>query len=141
MNHGSLVYKVDNLVQNSLLSSLVLTLIQNSIHWPTLRSWVVILLLCYITSILKPSLYYIIVWLVTVTDVTTMSLAWLSHITLYHILHVRFENDRLSFILFLFSFSFILFYFVVWTRDDEDKVWYCNRSHDWSQESHTHIIQ
>jgi len=30
MDHGSLVYKVDNLVQSSLLSSLVLTLIQDS---------------------------------------------------------------------------------------------------------------
>ena len=37
MDHGSLVYKVDNLVQNSLLSSLVLTLIQGSSYQPTLR--------------------------------------------------------------------------------------------------------
>jgi len=32
MDHGVLVYKVDNPVQSSLLSSLVLTLIQDSIH-------------------------------------------------------------------------------------------------------------
>ena len=32
MNHGVLVYKVDNPVQSSLSSSLVLTLIQGSIH-------------------------------------------------------------------------------------------------------------
>jgi len=32
MDHGVLVYKVDNPVQSSLLSSLVLILIQDSIH-------------------------------------------------------------------------------------------------------------
>ena len=32
MDYGSSVYKVDNLVQSSLLSSLMLTLIQDSIH-------------------------------------------------------------------------------------------------------------
>jgi len=37
---GVLVYKVDNLVQSSLLSSLVLTLIQGSFSWSTLKSWV-----------------------------------------------------------------------------------------------------
>ena len=32
MDHGSLVYKIDNLIQSSLLSFLVLTLIQDSIY-------------------------------------------------------------------------------------------------------------
>jgi len=38
MDHKLVVYKVDSLIQSSLLSSLVLTLIQGSIHWSTLRS-------------------------------------------------------------------------------------------------------
>jgi len=38
MDQGLLVYKVDNPIQSSLLSSLILTLIQGSIHWSTLRS-------------------------------------------------------------------------------------------------------
>jgi len=39
MDHEVLVYKVDNPIQNSLLSSLVLTLIQGSIYyWSTLQS-------------------------------------------------------------------------------------------------------
>ena len=38
MDHGVLVYKVDNSVWSSLLSSLVLTLIQGSIYWSTLQS-------------------------------------------------------------------------------------------------------
>ena len=38
MDHGVLVYKVDNPIQSSLLSSLILTLIQSSIHWSTLKS-------------------------------------------------------------------------------------------------------
>jgi len=38
MDHEVLVYKVDNSVQSSLLSSLVLILIQGSIYWLTLRS-------------------------------------------------------------------------------------------------------
>jgi len=38
MDHGSLVYKVNNLVQSSLLSSFVLTLIQDSFLESTLRS-------------------------------------------------------------------------------------------------------
>jgi len=33
-----LVYKIDYFVQSSLSSSLVLTLIQDSFNWPTLRS-------------------------------------------------------------------------------------------------------
>jgi len=37
MDHEALVYKVDNPVQSYLLSSLVLTLIQGSIYWSTLR--------------------------------------------------------------------------------------------------------
>ena len=39
MDHGVLVYKVDNSVQSSLSSSLVLKLIHFSFPWPTLRSW------------------------------------------------------------------------------------------------------
>ena len=38
MNNGSLVYKVDNLIQSFLLSSLVLTLIQGSFTYSTLRT-------------------------------------------------------------------------------------------------------
>ena len=38
MDHGVLVYKIDNPVQSSLLSSLVLTLIQDSFTWSTLKS-------------------------------------------------------------------------------------------------------
>ena len=37
MDHGSLVYKTDNLVQSSLSSSLVLNLIQDLFPWSTLR--------------------------------------------------------------------------------------------------------
>ena len=40
MDHRLLVYKIDNPVQSSLLSSLVLTLIQDSSSWLTLKSWV-----------------------------------------------------------------------------------------------------
>ena len=40
MDHGVLVYKIDNPIQSSLSSSLVLTLIQVSFSWLTLRSWV-----------------------------------------------------------------------------------------------------
>ena len=40
MDHVDLVYKVDYLVQSSLLSSLMLILIQGSFSWSTLRSWV-----------------------------------------------------------------------------------------------------
>jgi len=39
-DHKVLVYKVDYSVQSSLSSSLVLTLIQGSFSWSTLRSWV-----------------------------------------------------------------------------------------------------
>ena len=39
-DHVDLVYKVDYPVQSSLLSFLVLTLIQDSFSWSTLRSWV-----------------------------------------------------------------------------------------------------
>jgi len=38
MDHGSLVYKVDNLIQSSLLSSLILTLIQDFSYRSILRS-------------------------------------------------------------------------------------------------------
>jgi len=38
MDHDSLVYKIDNLVQSSLLSSLMLILIQGSSYWLALRS-------------------------------------------------------------------------------------------------------
>ena len=40
MDYKVLVYKVDNPVQSSLSSSLVLTSIQGSFSWSTLRSWV-----------------------------------------------------------------------------------------------------
>ena len=40
MDHVDLVYKVDYLIQSSLLSSLMLTLIQGSFSWSTLSSWV-----------------------------------------------------------------------------------------------------
>ena len=38
MDHKILVYKINNSVQNSLSSSLVLILIQGPIYWSTLRS-------------------------------------------------------------------------------------------------------
>ena len=44
MDHEALIYKVDNPVQSYLLSSLVLTLIQSSIHLSQIRYSLVVIL-------------------------------------------------------------------------------------------------